>query len=77
VNQTGKSSQRQQGKNTYGRIGYNGPCQPPGKPHRYIFKVYALDTILSLKSNATKSWLEAAMSGHILAQGEMIREYCR
>ena len=61
-----------QGKNDFGRIGYNGPCPSPGKPHRYFFKVYALDTTLSLKSGATKSPLEGAMSGHILAHGEVI-----
>ena len=66
-----------QGKNDFGRIGYNGPCPPPGNPHRYFFKVYALDTALSLKSGATKSQLEAAMSGHILAQGSMIGKYAR
>jgi Raf kinase inhibitor-like YbhB/YbcL family protein len=66
-----------QGQNDFGRIGYNGPCPPPGKLHRYFFKVYALDTALSLKSGATKSQLEAAMSGHILAQGEMIGKYGR
>ena len=66
-----------QGKNDFGRIGYNGPCPPPGKAHRYFFRVYALDTALSLKSGATKSQLEAAMSGHILAQGEMIGKYGR
>jgi len=66
-----------QGKNDYGRIGYNGPCPPPGKPHRYFFKVYALDTTLGLKSGATKSQLEAAMSGHILAQGEIVGKYRR
>ena len=66
-----------QGKNDFGKIGYNGPCPPPGKPHRYFFKVYALDTTLSLTSGATKSQVEAAMSGHILAQGEMIGKYGR
>ncbi len=66
-----------QGNNDFGRIGYNGPCPPPGKPHRYFFRVYALDTTLSLKSGATKSQLEAAMSGHILAQGEMVGKYGR
>ncbi len=66
-----------QGKNDFGRIGYNGPCPPPGKPHRYFFKVYAMDTTLSLKRGATKSQLEATMSGHILAQGEMIGKYGR
>ena len=66
-----------QGKNDFGRIGYNGPCPPPGKPHRYFFKIYALDTTLSLKSGATKSKLEAAMSGHILTQGEIVGTYGR
>jgi len=66
-----------QGKNDFSRIGYNGPCPPPGKPHRYFFKVYAIDTVLDLESGATKSQLEVAMSGHILAQGEMIGKYGR
>ncbi|MBC2696962.1 MAG: YbhB/YbcL family Raf kinase inhibitor-like protein [ANME-2 cluster archaeon] len=66
-----------QGNNDFGKIGYNGPCPPPGTVHRYFFKVYALDTTLSLKSGATKSQLEATMSGHILAQGEMIGKYER
>jgi len=30
--------------NDYSEIGYGGPCPPPGKPHRYVFCVYALDT---------------------------------
>jgi len=66
-----------QGNNDFGRIGYNGPCPPPGKAHKYFFKVYALDTTLSLKSGATKSQLEAAMLGHILAQGEIVGKYGR
>ena len=39
-----------QGRNDFGKIGYSGPCPPPGKPHRYFFKVYALDMKLSLKA---------------------------
>ena len=66
-----------QGNNDFGRIGYNGHCPPPGKPHRYFFNVYALDTTLSLKSGATKSQLEVAMSGHILALGEIVGRYGR
>jgi Raf kinase inhibitor-like YbhB/YbcL family protein len=66
-----------QGTNDLGMIGYNGPCPPPGKPHRYFFKVYALDITLGIKSGATKSRLEAAMSGHILAQGEIVGKYGR
>ena len=66
-----------QGKNDFGRIGYDGPCPPPGKPHRYFFKVYALDTKPALKSGITKKQLEKAMSGHILAKGEIIGTYGR
>ena len=49
-----------QGRNDFRRIGYGGPCPPPGKPHRYYFKLYALDTELTLKAEATKPELERA-----------------
>ncbi len=60
------------GKNSFGTLGYKGPCPPPGKPHRYFFKVYALDTKLTLKAGATKQELEKAMEGHILGEAELI-----
>ena len=66
-----------QGRNDFRKIGYNGPCPPPGKPHRYFFKLYALDTKLSLKAGSTKSEVESAMQGHILAQGEWLGRYGR
>jgi Raf kinase inhibitor-like YbhB/YbcL family protein len=66
-----------QGRNDFGKIGYGGPCPPPGKPHRYFFKLYALDAKLNLKAGATKAEVERAMKGHILAQGEMIGKYGR
>jgi Raf kinase inhibitor-like YbhB/YbcL family protein len=66
-----------QGTNHFGRIGYGGPCPPPGKPHHYRFNVYALDTRLSLGPGATKEDLLKAMSGHVLAQGELIGVYGR
>jgi hypothetical protein len=59
------------------RVGYYGPCPPPGKPHRYFFKVYALDTVLGLSAKSTKTALLKAMQGHILAQGELIGLYKR
>lgn len=64
-----------QGHNDFRKTGYNGPCPPPGKPHRYYFKVYALDTKLDLKPGANKKELEAAMKGHILAQAEWMGRY--
>jgi hypothetical protein len=66
-----------QGRNDFGRTGYGGPCPPPGKPHRYYFKLYALDTKLNLKSGASKADLERAMKGHILAQAEIMGTFKR
>ncbi len=66
-----------QGMTDFGRLGYGGPCPPPGKPHRYFFKLYALDTTLVLSSDAVKSDLENAMKGHVLAQAELIGLYKR
>ena len=66
-----------QGRNDFGKIGYGGPCPPPGKLHRYFFKLYALDTKLNLKPGATKKDVERAMQGHILAQGEYMGRYSR
>jgi Raf kinase inhibitor-like YbhB/YbcL family protein len=64
-----------QGQNSARRTGYTGPC-PPGGTHRYFFKLYALDTTLSL-SAANKESLLQAMQGHILAQGELMGTYSR
>ena len=66
-----------QGRNDFGKIGYGGPCPPPGKPHRYFFKLYALDAKLGLKAGATKADVERTMKGHILAQTELIGKYGR
>ncbi len=65
-----------QGMTDFGRVGYGGPC-PPSGTHRYFFKVYALDTMLDFKAGASKSEVEAAMTGHILAQGELMGKYQR
>jgi Raf kinase inhibitor-like YbhB/YbcL family protein len=66
-----------QGLNDFRKIGYGGPCPPPGKPHRYFFKLYALDAKLNLKTRATKLDVEQAMKGHILAQAELVGKYRR
>jgi hypothetical protein len=66
-----------QGRNDFGKIGYSGPCPPPGQPHRYFFKLYALDGKLSLKAGATKAEVERAMKGHILVQAELVGRYGR
>lgn len=64
------------GLGTSGNKDYNGPC-PPDAEHRYFFKVFALDTELDLAEGATKSDVEGAMEGHILAKGELVGRYER
>ena len=64
------------GKNSWGKNTYGGPC-PPSGTHRYFFKLYALDTMLSLSSNADKKSLLAAMEGHILAQAELMGTFSK
>ena len=66
-----------QGRNDFKRTGYGGPCPPKGSPHRYMFKLYALDVPLDLAPGATKSELLGAMDGHILAQGQLMGTYQR
>jgi Raf kinase inhibitor-like YbhB/YbcL family protein len=66
-----------QGMNSFRRVGYGGPCPPPGKTHRYFFKLYALDATLELKSNASKKDVEHAMEKHILAHAELMGTYQR
>jgi Raf kinase inhibitor-like YbhB/YbcL family protein len=66
-----------QGTNDFGRIGYGGPSPPRGKPHRYFFKLYALDAMLPLAEGATKQQLEAAMKRHVLAHAQLMGTYGR
>ena len=66
-----------QGNNDFPKIGYGGPCPPPGPAHRYFFKLYALDAKTGLKPGATKADLEKVMKGHILAQTELVGRYKR
>lgn len=66
-----------EGVNDFRRSGYGGPCPPRGSTHRYFFKLYALDTTLSLTAGVKKADVEKAMQGHILAQGELIGRYGR
>lgn len=65
-----------QGKNGWGKNAYGGPC-PPSGTHRYFFKLYALDSSLSLSPRATKKELLAAMQGHILEQAELVGTYTK
>jgi serine protease Do len=66
-----------QGKNDFGNVGYGGPAPPRGKPHRYFFKLYALDATVGLPSGATRDQLLAAVKGHVLAEGQLMGRYAR
>jgi len=64
------------GKNDFKSNRYEGPC-PPGEEHRYFFKLYALDTTLTVNSNITAPEIEQLMQGHILDTAELIGIYER
>jgi Raf kinase inhibitor-like YbhB/YbcL family protein len=66
-----------QGKNDFGKLGYGGPCPPVGKPHRYFFRLYALDAPLNLPAGATRNQVDRRMEGHILGRGELMGTYAR
>jgi Raf kinase inhibitor-like YbhB/YbcL family protein len=65
------------GTNDFGKAGYGGPAPPPGKPHRYFFRLYALDDALDLDAGCKRKDLLAAMHGHILAEAELMGTYAR
>lgn len=68
----------QEGANDFGDVGYGGPCPPPGDgPHRYFFRLYALDTALDLEAGASKEQVTDAMDGHVLAETELMGTYQR
>ena len=66
-----------QGVNDFPVNGYGGPCPPPGKPHRYFFRLYALDTTLDLREPVHRKNVDSAMKGHVLAQAELMGTFGR
>lgn len=67
-----------QGTTSFGKVKYGGPCPPSGsQPHRYMFKLYALDAELNLPEGATKAEIEKAMAGHVLEETTLIGLYGR
>ena len=66
-----------QGRNDFGRIGYNGPCPPPGRAHQYRLTLYSLDAPVELGPGASASDLSRAMMGHVLAQAQLVGTYQR
>jgi Raf kinase inhibitor-like YbhB/YbcL family protein len=66
-----------QGLNDFKHLGYGGPCPPAGKPHRYFFKLYALDAPLDLKPGLTRKDVERAMEKHVVGQAQLMGSYRR
>lgn len=66
-----------EGKTSFGKIGYGGPCPPSGKPHRYRFKLYALDVVLDLDEGAPLTLLEDEMEDHVVEECELVGTYER
>lgn len=64
------------GTNDFGKPKYGGPC-PPSGTHRYFFRIYALDTKVSLLQGAKRDELDSAIAGHVIAQGQLIGRYSR
>lgn len=66
-----------QGKSSFGRVGYGGPCPPSGPRHHYVFRLYALDARLTLRRGATPSQFSAALRGHVIASARLVGLYGR
>jgi len=57
------------GTNDFGRAGYGGPCPPPGAPHHYYFRLYALKVEkLGLAGNARRADFDRAIAGNIVGE---------
>ncbi len=64
-----------QSLNDFGKYNYSGPCPPDEKIHHYVFRTYAVDTILEINEGMTMKDLEKAMNGHVIAKSELVGVY--
>ena len=65
------------GRNDFGRIGYGGPCPPPGQTHHYVFRLFALDARLRLRQGADRAAFDRGVAHHVLAQARLVATYAR
>lgn len=77
ISSSANNAAGEQGTNGRDEAGYTGPCPPPGKPHHYHFRLYALDQKLQLGPGATEAQVDAAMKGHVLAKAELVGVFQR
>jgi Raf kinase inhibitor-like YbhB/YbcL family protein len=75
LREEGEPNGMRQGTNDFGRVGYDGPKPPPGKPHRYFFKLSALDRPLDLPAAVKKDGLLKAIRGHVLGEAQLMGTY--
>src|SRR5579864_1579121 len=68
----GLANGTRQGRNDFGKLGYNGPRPPAGKPHRYFFKLFALNRVLDVTGGDTGAHVLKAMHGHVLAEAQLM-----
>jgi Raf kinase inhibitor-like YbhB/YbcL family protein len=68
---------RLQGRNSFGRVGYSGPCPPPGMKHHYVFTLFAVNRKVALARGAGAAHLHEAMSRHILWSTTLVGTYRR
>ncbi len=73
----GEAGSPRHGRNDFSRLGYGGPCPPPGPSHRYFFKLYAVDAPLGLPEGATKAEVVAAMEDHVIGETQLMGRYAR
>ncbi|HWZ57729.1 MAG TPA: YbhB/YbcL family Raf kinase inhibitor-like protein [Gemmatimonadaceae bacterium] len=68
-----------EGKNSWGRAAYDGPCPPPGDPpHHYVFTLYALDLAPdALKPGLKRDAFLTAIQGHVLGTAELTGRFGR
>ncbi len=67
-----------EGRNDFGAVGYRGPCPPVGHgPHRYLFRLHALDAEPEVAAGGSRRALEASLEGHVLETAELVGTYAR
>jgi Raf kinase inhibitor-like YbhB/YbcL family protein len=66
-----------QGMNSFGHLGYNGPCPPPGKTHHYRFHLYAVDSEVNVGDQADAPAIQSAIKGHVAGDAELVGTFQR